>query len=279
MAITDLTGYTWVGNETITLSPTGTYNIIFGTTDGNFYQALVIQSGKFGSNLSYFSLGTVTAYRGGWTSEVYRTIEITGGTDATNPTLIAWLEANGTLTKGGGGGSTIDVTYNSQKIIDSLEVTPPVTVTYNGSTIATLNAGDTKTLQCSGKVMASNVVIGDKTLQCNGKLMASDVVVEVSGVTPTGETWVINETVSMPQTDYMEANFVSNNKHFDAIYRDIFGQEQEKYFIRYSNEMVYEGEVSGGYSYWLDEAYRTVTFETPPTGDLLTWLQANAVKQ
>ena len=75
----------------------------------------------------------------------------------------------------------LDVTYNSQKIIDSLEVTPPVSITYNGSTIATLNEGDTKTLQCNGKVMQSDVVIGNKTLSCNGKLMASDVVVEVEG--------------------------------------------------------------------------------------------------
>lgn len=30
---------------------------------------------------------------------------------------------------------------------------------------------------------------------------------------------------------------------------------------------------------WTDEAYRTVTFESEPTGDLLTWLTNNAVKQ
>lgn len=75
----------------------------------------------------------------------------------------------------------LDVTYNGSKIIDSEEVTPPVAVTYNGSTIATLNEGDTKTLSCNGKVMQSDVIIGGKTLQCNGKVMASDVVVEVGG--------------------------------------------------------------------------------------------------
>lgn len=78
-------------------------------------------------------------------------------------------------------GNTLDVTYGGTKIIDSLEVTPPVTVTYNGSTIATLNTGDTKILQCNGKLMASDVVIGGKTLQCANKLMASDVVIEVGG--------------------------------------------------------------------------------------------------
>lgn len=85
------------------------------------------------------------------------------------------------VVSGGSAGSILNVTYNFTKIIDSLEVTLPVSVTYNGNTIATLNAGDTKTLQCNGKVMTSDIVIGGKTLQCNGKLMASNVVVEVSG--------------------------------------------------------------------------------------------------
>ena len=30
---------------------------------------------------------------------------------------------------------------------------------------------------------------------------------------------------------------------------------------------------------WTNEAYRTITFENAPTGDLLTWLQANGTKQ
>ena len=30
---------------------------------------------------------------------------------------------------------------------------------------------------------------------------------------------------------------------------------------------------------WTQEAFRTVAFDEPPTGALLTWLQANAVQQ
>ena len=30
---------------------------------------------------------------------------------------------------------------------------------------------------------------------------------------------------------------------------------------------------------WDSEAYKTLVFDTPPTGDLLTWLQSNAIKQ
>ena len=37
---------------------------------------------------------------------------------------------------------------------------------------------------------------------------------------------------------------------------------------------------NGGFSYgWVDQKYRTIKFLEPPTGDLLKWLQANAVKQ
>lgn len=32
-------------------------------------------------------------------------------------------------------------------------------------------------------------------------------------------------------------------------------------------------------TYWINEAYRTITLAEPATGDLLTWLQSNAVKQ
>ena len=36
---------------------------------------------------------------------------------------------------------------------------------------------------------------------------------------------------------------------------------------------------SGSDHEWADQKYRTITFLEPPTGALLTWLQANAVKQ
>lgn len=93
--------------------------------------------------------------------------------------------------KGGGDTKTLDVTYNSQKIIDSLEVAPPVTVTYNGSTIATLNEGDTKTLDILGtdnkpKILATPIVIGGKTISDVDALgrkwvLEHNLVVEVGG--------------------------------------------------------------------------------------------------
>ena len=46
--------------------------------------------------------------------------------------------------------------------------------------------------------------------------------------------------------------------------------------IKYDNVKVYQ---LGAESPWVLENYRKVTFATAPTGDLLTWLQSNAVKQ
>lgn len=105
-------------------------------------------------------------------------LHITGGADATNTTLIAWLEANA-------------------KLVEA--ETSPTTITYNGTEIASLEEGQTATLSCAGKKMAGNVVVSfggaggityngstteleagkTATLQCSGKKMATDVVVEV----------------------------------------------------------------------------------------------------
>lgn len=35
----------------------------------------------------------------------------------------------------------------------------------------------------------------------------------------------------------------------------------------------------GNKATWIKQAYRTITFDEAPTGDLLAWLQANAVQQ
>ena len=111
MAITDLTGTKWVLNEyppysglldtTFTLnfnSNSNSYNSLYIDQDGaneeNYYITL-----RYGSTRVYFEgvydLNTVddTTY---WIDSAYRLIEITGGTDATNATLIAWLQANAT---------------------------------------------------------------------------------------------------------------------------------------------------------------------------------------
>lgn len=86
------------------------------------------------------------------------------------------------------------------------------------------------------------------------------------------ETWVWNEH---PYFDgnysFDNISFTSNNKLYTSI-KIYTGALMKMY---YDNNMACNLEVNT----WYNEAYRTITFSTAPTGDLLTLLQANAVKQ
>lgn len=103
--ITDLTGYTWVGNNTLTpTSSDKNYSINFNSNNQNFIH-LVFYRPVF--DVSYFTqdtqTGSVSVYNAttgeGWVNSLYKTINILGGDDANNAELITWLQANGTLTK------------------------------------------------------------------------------------------------------------------------------------------------------------------------------------
>lgn len=78
-----------------------------------------------------------------------------------------------------GGVRPLTVRYGSTTIITD-EVEPPVAVGYNSRTIVSVEEGQTKTLTCAGKIMATNVTVGTHTLTCAGKVMNNNVTVEVS---------------------------------------------------------------------------------------------------
>lgn len=96
MAITNLTNTTWKFNDTLNLTEEFYYHNLNIQSNGFSYDTLYcIYNGKnyvlvYGARNAYTSK-TNTWYDG------YQTITITGGSDVTNPDLISWLEANGTL--------------------------------------------------------------------------------------------------------------------------------------------------------------------------------------
>lgn len=173
--------------------------------------------------------------------------------------------------------STCKITYNGNEI-SSVDETAPVSVAYNNATIATLNDGDTKTLDCHGKVMVSDVVIGSKTLNCNGKLMQGDIVVELVGSVTSGETWYFNDTIENVNDGFISANFTSNGTEYTRMHEVKVG--------KFVHHMQYEnldiGVTSKAYDYrtstWANEAYRTIVLDEPATGDVLAFLEANATK-
>ena len=171
--------------------------------------------------------------------------------------------------------STCKITYNGNEI-SSVDEAAPVSVAYNSATIATLNDGDTKTLGCHGKVMASDVVIGGKTLNCNGKLMQGDIVVELAGSATSGEAWYFNDTIGNIDSGIVAVNFTSNGTEYTRMYEVRFG----KFFhqMQYENDTLVNKVYDYNTSTWTNEAYRTIVLDEPATGDVLAFLEANATK-
>lgn len=90
------------------------------------------------------------------------------------------------------------------------------------------------------------------------------------------ETWVIKSDAA-GELVTTQISFTSNGQKFTSIgtyYSGIF------VILCYdSNEIAGYDPGTGGVYEFDNEAYRKLTFDTPPTGDLLTWLQANATRQ
>ena len=90
------------------------------------------------------------------------------------------------------------------------------------------------------------------------------------------ETWVIKSDAT-GELVTTQISFTSNGQKFTSIgtyYSGVF------VILCYdSYEVAGHATGYGGVYEFDNEAYRKLTFDTPPTGDLLTWLQANATRQ
>lgn len=93
----------------------------------------------------------------------------------------------------------------------------------------------------------------------------------------TGETWVLNdEPDSGSNLNKTAINFTSNGQSFVAIEGNTSNTgPQSLYYYTDSTSHTAVRE----FGTWSNDAYKTITFDTAPTGDLLTWLQANGTKQ
>ena len=90
------------------------------------------------------------------------------------------------------------------------------------------------------------------------------------------ETWVIKSDAG-GEFATTQISFTSNGQKFTsigAVYDGLI------FSLLYGNNeiAIFDPGASAGFEFY-NEAYRKLTFDTPPTGALLTWLQSNAVKQ
>lgn len=100
----------------------------------------------------------------------------------------------------------------------------------------------------------------------------------------SGETWVLNDSITNDTLQYgISPNWGVNVDEY-SIYQSVeFTSNNTKYYglCNYNDGRppALTTQTLNVYSSgWTNEAYRTITFETAPTGDLLTWLQANGTK-
>ena len=92
------------------------------------------------------------------------------------------------------------------------------------------------------------------------------------------ETWLLNETITSALAE-QTVNFVSSGSEFVGIKSIAVTSGFElKYYVQQGSSTtdLPAYDTTNG---WLDTTYRTITFSTPPTGELLMWLQANGTKQ
>lgn len=91
-----------------------------------------------------------------------------------------------------------------------------------------------------------------------------------------GETWLLNNQLNITGSSTFDINFSSKNENYNKfVLKDntVTGVVLEYQLNTESFTPVYDN------GNWIDEAYRTVIFETEPPGDLLFWLKRNANKQ
>lgn len=103
-----------------------------------------------------------------------------------------------------------------------------------------------------------------------------------SGGGSTSETWVLKAELAIPDAHVsypVDATMYSNNYQRDVNVVQIdMASEHLTFFVL--NDDNNRDSVNGyAYGEWYDNSYRKLVFNVPPTGDLLTWLTANGVKQ
>lgn len=145
-----------------------------------------------------------------------------------------------------------------------------------GFTITTKAAAPKQTIDVSTLAGWANLATGNHQITIKTKASgyvdsAASNAVTVSKA-ESGETWVITNDMYISSTFTTNITFISDGTTYNSI---SFYKSGPLSTIKYDTYVAYH---DGGWDS-SNDALRTLKFLTSPTGDLLTWLQANAVKQ
>lgn len=237
------------------------YEIGFTTSDNPYFP-------QDGAKLSYFESGTDTS------ANNKRIAKLNGSADywglrspVTYGTSLVWFvnyDGVGETSKASSstGIRPALILPPDMEVDSSGNVTPPPPATHK--TLVNGTAYEIKGGKCMVNGTVYNILKGRTLIGGTGY----DIKFQ------NGYTWVLNNSYTTPSSTLKEFDtpaFTSNGNKYSVF--KIYGREWIKPGIYYDNTRV-----NDGYGF-TDEAYRTITFDEAPTGDLLAWLQANAVQQ
>lgn len=247
------------------------------TTSDNWYFP------QDGAKLSYFESGTGTS------ANNKRIAKLNGKAD------IWWLRSpNAQYTDYvwvviSNGYYSYSVASNPQGVRPALILPPDMEVDSSGNVTPPAPPATHKTLingtayeVKGGKCMVNGTVYNI----LKGRTLIGGTGYDITFEEAIGKTWVINERLySSAFNDSYQFNvsFVSNGQTFSGFFAKWVSSEYQLGYFTDVNQsaynQIYTMDMAGTRSWSMGEAYRTITFSEPPTGDLLTWLQANAVQQ
>ena len=295
---TDLTNTTWIFNNNPDMDVEGgLYSINFISNNTSYTE---IRFGEIGNYRLLYN--STSAYRSGtWNNENYKTIEINGGTDSTNSTLISWLESNATQI-------TLDDLTNTTWLINN---NPSITGSYGvfniniscddittGGSYIGLAIGYSFSSYAGGGEWVDGTSaflfyqfesssINGYTLTFTGGDDAENIsliawleanATQITVEDLTGTKWIINDTPDWFSSTSYEIDFVTNNgtEEYNEIQSVIDHGNLIYYLPAQQSSAIWD--TSNG---WLDSAYKTIeiTGGTDSTNmTLIGWLTQNATQ-
>lgn len=309
---------TWRFNDVVDVNRDNDFLVNFTSNGINFTEIGFKMSMSSVKDTMYYSGLTKfqDVYYGQWSGDtaIYRTLTFE---TAPSGELLTWLQANavpqGETTKtyaqvtNENGAVSIRVFENGDADLQNLSITKDG-VTINGKKPLTsvqplykhelvipysFSVTDSETVNGSvmyhylsntGTQITNASEIGDNFL-LSGAIGKNSANTAASQSESTALTWQLNDTLTLfgMETKQFDINFISNNQSFKAIYFTLGADPYMSYLTDVDTKSgitpYSENFKWMGYDETDHSAFRTITFETAPTGELLTWLQSNAVPQ
>lgn len=245
------------------------YEIGFTTSDNSYFPV-------DGAKLSYFEAGTGTS------ANNKRIAKLNGSADywylrspITNNTSLVWLVNYDGVCEASKASSSFGirpalVLPQDMEVDSSGNVTPPPPATHK-----TLVNGTVYTVK-GGKCMVNGTVYNI----LKGRTLINGTGYDINFEPDVSLTWYFNQTLSIPVST--TSTTFSTRAHYEGGSKTITGIQIINRGDNPNMSYLGSGFTSTAWDQrrgWRDTAYRTITFDEAPSGDLLAWLQENATPQ